>query len=305
MSKYVEGYLKRADSANTKIVRNFDIKTGVLDLKGKNFTDDNCKVLAKKLADNKSIKILLLSDNNISDEGVIAIAKSLMGNNSVEEIVLNNNNIGPEGAGALSELIQNNHNIKNLLLTNNNIGDEGASAFLDSIENSSSSKHGVTIENLYLEQNGISSNMALELLKTCMPKSINLQGRLRLDGKGLENVRILEIEKETPEDWLDLSLSSLGESGNPVDVMSSSGLIEGDLSSLDKANCSEVKGKDLNDINNIMILDILGNIALIGMAMKAFLADENNSDYNSSIEEAALVGDVSGNSSGSDDDFSN
>ena len=61
-------------------------------------------------------------------------AKALAQNTTLKVLVLNNNNIGGEGAKALAEALKTNTTLTNLNLGSNQIGDEGARAIADALQ---------------------------------------------------------------------------------------------------------------------------------------------------------------------------
>lgn len=75
-----------------------------LDLRERGLGNSEITELATFLAENTSLKTLILANNLISDEGAIAIAAALEKNISLEVLVLFNNRIGNEGAKAFADM---------------------------------------------------------------------------------------------------------------------------------------------------------------------------------------------------------
>lgn len=76
--------------------------------------DDDAKVLAAGLCENKTLNLIDLSANGIGEEGAIALADMLRINNSLTFIDLNCNRLEDKGAETLVQALHVNHKILSL-----------------------------------------------------------------------------------------------------------------------------------------------------------------------------------------------
>jgi hypothetical protein len=91
-----------------------------------NFGEESGRLLGPAIAENASLKHLILSWNNIRRRGAIAIAKGIEANISIKKLELGWNGFSEDGAKALSKTIKDNEVLEYLDISNNRISTEGA-----------------------------------------------------------------------------------------------------------------------------------------------------------------------------------
>lgn len=100
----------------------------VLHLNRSKIDDDKIRLFISHILDHPTLTELDLSHNLISDRGCRAIGKLLNGHSKIETLSLCNNHIRALGAQALAHALLKNHTIKNLNLRLNRLADEGGQA---------------------------------------------------------------------------------------------------------------------------------------------------------------------------------
>jgi len=125
---------------------------------------------------------LHMGDNNIADTGTISIANALCNNDTIRLLGLYGNRIGDVGAASLANtaiapsslsthgsgsgsMNTNTNVLREIWLHNNHIGNVGGKAIVDALRlrSSGSSSNSTSIENIFLINNKISSDISTEI----------------------------------------------------------------------------------------------------------------------------------------------
>ena len=109
-----------------------------LDFSQKGLTKNSAILIARFLADNKSLASLDLKRNEIGDDGAQFLAEGIKASKSLAFLILGDNKIGADGAKFLAEGIKASKSLAWLDLFNNDIGADGAKFLADGIKASKS-----------------------------------------------------------------------------------------------------------------------------------------------------------------------
>lgn len=143
-----------------------------LNLKSKNISDHEIRLLSESLKSNKTLKIINLSNNNLTYSGAEALRDAIKINSTLEVLDLSINHIESIGTQLLCEILVTNTKLKELNLEQCKINYSGAIALNDLLL----TNH--TLEKLNLKKNAIGKNGAKILSKSLKRnstlKSINL-----------------------------------------------------------------------------------------------------------------------------------
>ena len=101
-------------------------------------------VVAKMLAENKTLKELYLQDCHISSKGAVELATALSKNLTIKHVYLEDNPIGVEGASSMSNMLQQNTSLEVLSLCDDSVGKVGVQQLISSL------KHNQTLRELCL-----------------------------------------------------------------------------------------------------------------------------------------------------------
>jgi hypothetical protein len=134
------------------------------------------------IAATTSLVELHMGDNNIADTGTISIANALCNNDTIRLLGLYGNRIGDVGAASLANtaiapsslsphgsgsgsMNTNTNVLREIWLHNNHIGNVGGKAIVDALRlrSSGSSSNSTSIENIFLINNKISSDISTEI----------------------------------------------------------------------------------------------------------------------------------------------
>lgn len=103
----------------------------VTEIEIQNATDDDVRLIAPGLADNRSLRKITFRDGRIGNIGANYLAEALAGSQSLEELNLSNNCIGTMGATCLSVRMLEVPNLTIFDLSKNSIGAEALLYFRD------------------------------------------------------------------------------------------------------------------------------------------------------------------------------
>lgn len=117
------------------------------------------KALSSLIANSSAgnIETYYLAGNDISGENMEDLCNALLSNNQVKEVWLKRNPLGPLGGLHISRLLAQHNTLVTLDLNNTGLGNEGVAAL------SSGLAKCLSVRNLYLEANGITSLGARDL----------------------------------------------------------------------------------------------------------------------------------------------
>ena len=90
--------------------------------------------LATALANNRTLKCLILAYNYIMDSGALAFADALQTNSTLTQLNLSRDGFGDSGTEAIFKALQSNHVITHLSLRGHTIGDSGAEALAAALQ---------------------------------------------------------------------------------------------------------------------------------------------------------------------------
>ncbi|XP_042189411.1 dynein regulatory complex subunit 5 [Callorhinchus milii] len=141
------------------------ISLKVLKLTRNKIDDDKLRVLIKHMLDHPSLMELDLSHNKIGDRGTRAIAKLVL-SSKLEKIDLCNNEIKAHGAKALSYKLRRYTTLRSLNLRLNQIGDDGGQAIGRALIKSP------TLEEIHLGSNELTEPMAMVLSEVLAKNSV-------------------------------------------------------------------------------------------------------------------------------------
>eukprot|EP00463_Aulacantha_scolymantha_P000732 TRINITY_DN146_c0_g1_i2.p1 TRINITY_DN146_c0_g1~~TRINITY_DN146_c0_g1_i2.p1 ORF type:complete len:290 (-),score=57.23 TRINITY_DN146_c0_g1_i2:657-1526(-) len=176
------------------------------------FNDADCKVIAKIIESNSTIKKFFLYRNDIHDDGFKAICDNLKEHLKLEHVNCFWNHIGNTGITALSEKL-NASKIKYLNFEENEIGDDGMKALAEKL------KTNTTVTYLNLQMNKIknegATGIAAALLENKTLENMNLSWNSIGDAGMIEIAQTLEKIVHLPY-WMFL-LMNLKKSGGKID----------------------------------------------------------------------------------------
>ena len=96
-------------------------------------TKDN--IISSQLANNTTLKTLLIADGSINDDGVITLVQSLKYNKSITELYLSRNpDITSASAQSLAELLLHNNTLEYLWLEGTNIDTNGVLVLVETLK---------------------------------------------------------------------------------------------------------------------------------------------------------------------------
>ena len=158
-----------------------------LQLDKSSLNDEDIKILADALNNNRTLKILILSNNDtltaqgikdvarivsesnvqtlylsgvtIDSDGAESLKGALETNQSLLELYINRCNIDAKGAEILAEALQQNQKLETLNLGNNNIGDDGLKALASALQKNPQT----VLRTLFLDHNNITDDGAVAL----------------------------------------------------------------------------------------------------------------------------------------------
>jgi len=109
------------------------------------------------LAQNASIRSLVLSHNRLCDSGIVSLCKGpLRSHPSLEHIGLSYNRLGVPAIRLLNEVLAKNRELKHLDLGGNSLGEEGAELLVEGLK-----KNGGRIQKLNVDRNSLQLRGAL------------------------------------------------------------------------------------------------------------------------------------------------
>ena len=96
-------------------------------------TKDN--IISSQLANNTTLKDLVIAEGSINDDGVITLVQSLKYNKSITTLFLDNNpDITSASAQSLAELLLHNNTLEGLWLTGTNIDTNGVLVLVETLK---------------------------------------------------------------------------------------------------------------------------------------------------------------------------
>ncbi|NWS73197.1 LRC45 protein, partial [Crotophaga sulcirostris] len=172
-----------------------------LDLKGNNLRAVGAEALGKLLAQNKTIRSLILEWNSLGalEEGFFLFCQGLAGNPVLQRLDLRSNEISHQGAGELAMALRKNTSLQELDLRWNNIGLLGGRALLNCLHSNK------TLKRLELAGNSVPSDI-VKAVEQAMNHNQDRQAILSeaQNRAHILSKEVLSLKDEKTKQFLDL-----------------------------------------------------------------------------------------------------
>ncbi|MFD3163103.1 ribonuclease inhibitor [Herpetosiphon sp. NSE202] len=197
----------------TSFTRGTVLPDGRLDLCKQQLGIEGCQLVAQALAQNTTIKSLLLGTNGIGNAGAEAVAQLIEQDPTLEIVYLGCNAIEASGVEALSQSLRNNPNVHGLWLKRNPLGLAGAQAIATLLENN---QHLRTLDL-------VNTNLGMEgfgLIIQALIRSNRSLERIYLSGNQLEpeaaELLVELLQHNSTLNELYLSVNQFGDRGAQI-----------------------------------------------------------------------------------------